>query len=202
MFITFEGLEGTGKTTQINKLADYLSAKKHDVIITKEPGGTEFGQIIRQIILDPKTTFKHHYTELLLFFADRAEHVEHIIKPALAAKKIVLCDRYIDSTYAYQCEARGIPIDIIKRLDQMINLTPDITYLFDCDPKIGLARASKRAALDRFEQEELSFHENVRKGFHKRAKAEQKRINIINIEEKNIEEIAKIIQENISKKLV
>lgn len=201
MFITFEGLEGTGKTTQIKLLEEFLTSKNNDVIVTKEPGGTEFGQIIRQIILDPKTSFKHHYTELLLFFADRAEHVETVIKPALANNKIVLCDRYIDSTYAYQCEARRIPIDIIERLDQMINLTPDITYLFDCDPKIGLSRASKRAALDRFEQEELSFHENVRKGFHKRAALFTNRMNMINIENKTIQEISVTIQNHISQHL-
>ena len=194
MFITFEGIEGTGKTTQITLLADYLKSINYNVLVTKEPGGTEFGQIIRKIILDPNTKFKHNHTELLLFFADRAEHVEKVILPALKEKKIVLCDRYIDSTYAYQYEGRGISIEYIKFLDKMINLYPDLTILFDCNPSIGLSRASKRAALDRFEQEELSFHEKVRQGFLNQAKEFPNRINVISIENKSIESISSEIK--------
>ena len=194
MFITFEGIEGTGKTTQITLLADYLKSINYKVLVTKEPGGTEFGQIIRKIILDPNTEFKHKHTELLLFFADRAEHVEKVILPALKEKKIVLCDRYIDSTYAYQYEGRGISIEYIRFLDKMINLYPDLTILFDCKPSIGLSRASKRAALDRFEQEELSFHEKVRQGFLNQAKLFPNRINVISIENKSIESISSEIK--------
>lgn len=200
MFITFEGIEGSGKTTQIERLKTYLESQQHTVVVTKEPGGTSFGQHIREMILNPNTTFSHSYTELLLFYADRAEHVEQVVKPALSNNNIVICDRYIDSTYAYQCAGRGLPKQYIDQLNSIINLTPDITILLDCDPKVGLQRASKRAALDRFEQEELSFHTKVREAFIKQAELNQNRIHVVHTENKDITSIENYIQTQIIKK--
>ena len=201
MFITFEGIEGSGKSTQIKKIKDYLDSVNKPAIITREPGGTSTGKILRELILDPKKSFSHAYTELLLFYADRLEHIEEIVKPALNKNHIVLCDRYKDSTYAYQHIGRGIPLDLIHTLNKLVNLEPHLTILLDCDPEIGLTRATKRAELDRFEQENINFHKKIREGFLTLAKQEPKRIKCIDTHNKTIQDIHHSIIETLKKDL-
>jgi len=190
MFITFEGIEGSGKTTQISRLKAWFESQDKSVITTKEPGGTALGQTIRQLILDPDTAFTNPHTELLLFYADRLEHITSIIQPALDQGKIVLCDRYIDSTWAYQSGGRQISETIIESLNTMVPLMPDKTILLDISPEEGLKRAKKRAALDRFEQEELSFHHRIRETYLRLAKQCPDRIHLIPVRNKTLEAIS------------
>jgi len=189
MFITFEGIEGSGKTTQIKYLADYLSAKGYDCIMTREPGSTNIGKKIRGILLDPENNDLDPVAELLLYMADRIQHVKQMIIPALNKGKIVLCDRYADSTLVYQGFARGLDIELIKKLHSLLinDLKPDITFLFDLPHEIGLSRAWKqikngaRAELEtRFEKERLLFHEKVRNGYLELARLEPERFRVIN----------------------
>ena len=180
MFITFEGIEGSGKSTQLEKCAHHYKEKGHDILITKEPGGTELGKIIRQHLLDPNTTFHHNYTEVLLFIADRLEHVETVIKPALNANKVVLCDRYKDSTLAYQQAGRQLDPTFIATLNTLADLNPDHTLLFDCDVTIGLQRAQKRAKLDRFEDETIAFHDRIKHCYTQLAEENPNRFHVIN----------------------
>ena len=185
MFITFEGIEGSGKTTQQAAVARYLVASGYEVVQTREPGGTLFGQHIRQWLLDPNHSFAHMYTEVLLFYADRLEHVQSVILPALQAKKVVLCDRYIDSTIAYQVGGRQIPIALIDQLNQWVNCEPDLTILLDLDPKEGISRAKNRASLDRFEQESLAFHTRVRDRYNAIAVEHCARVKSIDVSQKS-----------------
>ena len=179
MFITFEGIEGSGKSTQIQKCCDLLASKNIPFILTKEPGGTEYGKTIRQWLLDPSTSFHHHYTEVLLFIADRLEHVESIIKPALNDNKVVLCDRFKDSTFAYQLHGRQLDSSVISMLNSLTLLEPDLTILFDCDIKTGLQRAKDRAKLDRFEDEHYDFHQRIYDAYHQLAKTYSQRFRIV-----------------------
>lgn len=166
MFITFEGIEGSGKTTQINRLCQWLTAAGVDYIETLEPGGTEIGQSIRRMLLDSQSGIKNDHTELFLFAADRCEHIQQMIEPALAKGQWVICDRYIDSTFAYQYGGRQHPqqdvLDIIRFTKAPI---PDLTFLLDLPVEIGLRRASCRSALDRFESEDMAFHDRVRSAY-------------------------------------
>jgi dTMP kinase len=189
MFITFEGIEGSGKSTQITQLKEWFELQGKSVVVTKEPGGTPVGQTIRQLILDPKTKFTDTNTELLLFFADRLEHISSVIQPALDHGNIVLCDRYIDSTWAYQRGGRDIPSTTIKLLSDLVPLMPEYTILLDIEPEEGLNRAKKRAALDRFEQESLSFHHRVRTAYLDIAKQNPDRLKVIEVQRKTIQEI-------------
>tara|TARA_B100001113_G_scaffold209761_1_gene172028 strand:- start:18 stop:614 length:597 start_codon:yes stop_codon:yes gene_type:complete len=189
MFISFEGIEGSGKSTQIEYLKQFFQTRGNDVVVTQEPGGTVFGKLIRQIVLDPKTQFNDSNTELLLFFADRLEHIQTVIQPALNAGKIVLCDRYIDSTWAYQGGGRQLSDIVVGGLNGLVTLMPDITILFDIDPKEGLRRAQKRAQLDRFEQEDLGFHQKVRTVYLERATQYSERIHVIDVNHKSVEDI-------------
>lgn len=188
-FITFEGIEGCGKTTQIRILEDYLKMRGHPVVLTREPGGTAIGEKIRQVLLNAAFKEMQPLTELLLYAAARCQHVEEVIRPALAAGKIVLCDRYADATTAYQGEARGIPSQFLQTLHQLGtgNLQPDLTFLLDCPVEIGLKRIQERESeipgqtnLDRFEKEQYDFHERVRQGYLQIARAEPHRIKVIN----------------------
>ena len=179
LFITFEGIEGSGKSTQLARLSQHLDSKGIDYIATKEPGGTQLGQIIRQWLLDPNTSFKHRYSEVLLFIADRLEHVETVIKPALTKGSIVLCDRYKDSTIAYQCAGRKLDPRLIDTLNNLVDLDPDITLLYDCSVKEGLKRAKARAKLDRFEDEAIAFHERIHAAYQSLTKTYPKRFHII-----------------------
>jgi len=175
-FITFEGPEGSGKTTQLKLLAERLRAAGHDVIETQEPGGTSIGQQIRQILLDPASTVRPT-AELLLMFASRAQNVDEVILPALAAGKIVLCDRFTDSTLAYQGAARGLGADVVYDLDRIAcrGLIPHLTILIDIDAETGLKRAEK----NRMEEEPLAFHRKVRETFLQLANDESRRIKLV-----------------------
>ena len=188
-FITFEGCEGCGKSTQNKKLKVYLEEQGKTVVCTHEPGGTKFGTQIRELILNRETTFKHNHTELLLFIADRLEHVEQVIKPALEQGHIVLCDRYIDSTVAYQCGGRAVESSLISMLNGFVNLTPDVTFLLDIDPVEGIKRAKKRAELDRFEQEKMAFHYRVRDAYLEIAKNEPDRVKTLDVNGKSEDDV-------------
>ncbi len=187
-FVTFEGGEGSGKTTQIRLAAEWLRERGIPVLATAEPGGTPLGQKIREILLNRGAWTIGAEAELLLFAAARAQHVRETILPALAANQWVLCDRFADATFAYQGFGRGLDAKFVKSLNAFssLSLVPDRTLLFDLSPEIGLARAKRRvtglrpeAAEDRFEQEERAFHERIRKGYLTLAAAEPDRFRII-----------------------
>jgi dTMP kinase len=176
-FITFEGPEGSGKTTQLKLLAARLRSEGHDVVETHEPGGTAIGQQIRKILLDPASSALRPTAELLLMFASRAQNVDEIILPALAAGKIVLCDRFTDSTLAYQGAARGLGADVVYELDRIAcrGLVPHLTILIDIDTETGLQRAEQ----NRMEEQPLAFHRKVRETFLQLANDEPRRIKLI-----------------------
>ncbi|MDL1957111.1 MAG: dTMP kinase [Candidatus Desulfofervidus auxilii] len=178
LFITFEGIEGCGKTTQLNLLAKWLKERNKNIYITYEPGGTDLGKNIRKILLSPNLSISAE-AELFLYLADRAEHIKKVILPALAEKEIVLCDRYHDSTLAYQGYGRGIDLEFLWFCFSTFKFPlPHITFLLDCPVEIGLKRIRKKK-LDRIEKENLTFHQRVREGFLKLAKAEPGRIKVI-----------------------
>lgn len=178
MFITLEGIEGCGKTTQIKLLANWLKENGASVVITYEPGDTDLGNNIRSLILDNDIDLSPN-TELFLYLADRIEHIRKVIEPALKEGKTVLCDRYHDATIVYQGYGRGISIDFIQSCFNFLRLPlPDLTLLLDCPVEVGLSRIEKRP-LDRLELENIDFHERVRNGYLNLAKAEPKRIKVI-----------------------
>ncbi|RAP32302.1 dTMP kinase [Candidatus Marinamargulisbacteria bacterium SCGC AG-410-N11] len=194
LFITFEGVEGSGKTTQINLLSSYFKEQGKDVTVTLEPGGSSLGKTLRKMLLNKNQVFHNLKTELLLFYADRCEHISEIIEPALQKNHVVICDRYIDSSYAYQAGGRQLKKLWINNLNSMIEKTPDLTFLLDLPVEIGLKRAEKRANLDRFEKESLQFHNRVRNGFLEISKTNS-RIKIINANNKHPQEISIEIQQ-------
>ncbi|MUM78395.1 dTMP kinase [Pseudodesulfovibrio sp. F-1] len=174
MFVTFEGIEGTGKTTQIARLRDHLESKGREVFLTREPGGSRVGQELRQMLLHVDNSDLTAITELFLYLADRAQHVAQIIKPQLEAGRVVLCDRFADSTIVYQGFGRGLDIDMLKKLNEVAvnGVWPDLTIVLDLDPELGLDRATRRNMEDdktlaegRFEAEHLSFHRRIREGY-------------------------------------
>src|SRR5579863_324887 len=182
-FITFEGIDGSGKTTQFRMLAQWLRDKGNDVVETVEPGGTAIGQQIRKILLDPASAGIQPRTELLLYFASRAQNVDQVIRPALDSGRIVLCDRFTDSTLVYQGCGRGLDTDVVRDLDRIAcrGLKPDITFLIDIDLETSLMRARRRnervgPAESRIDEESAAFHERVRQGYLALAKAEPDRI--------------------------
>ena len=183
-FITFEGSEGCGKTTQIEALAKALEAQGKTVLITREPGGTLIGEKIRNLLQDPSHKKDiSDMTELLLFSASRAELITSRIQPALSRGEIVICDRFYDSTFVYQGLGRAIDMNIVKQLNQITvgTLKPDLTILLDLDAKIGIERAKSRQSgeLDRIENESLAFFEAVRNGYLELAKKEPERFKTI-----------------------
>jgi len=187
-FITFEGGDGTGKSTQLQALEKYLLGRGKSCLLTREPGGTSLGKLIRQVLLEVDKQPIASATELFLYLADRAQHMQEVIAPALAQGKIVLCDRHTDSTLAYQGFGRGIDVGLLRRLNDMASrgIRPDLTILFDCPVEIALSRTTARQLPkgvahreDRFEREELEFHERVRAGFLELARAEPKRFHIV-----------------------
>lgn len=180
MFITFEGGEGTGKTTLIQSIKMLLS-QSHNVITTREPGGSMIAEAIRDIILNPKYTGVTPYTEALLLAAARAQHLDEVVIPALEKNKIVLCDRYIDSSLAYQGYARDLGLDFVLSINKYATLhMPDLTFYIDLDPEVGMNRISHREKYDRLDQETKDFHLLVREGYQMIAKKYPKRIVTIN----------------------
>ena len=170
-FITVEGTEGVGKTTNIACIARWLDARGIDYIATREPGGTALGEKIRALLLDKDDSAMTSSTELLLMFAARAQHLEEKIIPALAAGTWVLCDRFTDATYAYQGFGRGLSLEYIKALEVLVqgDLHPDFTLILDIDPELGMSRVRARGELDRFEREAIAFFDRVRDGYRERA---------------------------------
>ncbi len=181
LFITLEGVEGAGKSTFMDFVANLFSKSGHDVLQTREPGGTKTGEQIRNILLDSNNIGLTNDTELLLMFAARGQHLQEVINPALSSGKIVVCDRFTDASYAYQGGGRGVEQSRIQTLENWVQqgLKPDLTLLFDLDVEIGLRRAGKRSEADRFEQEEISFFERIRSCYLDRAENEPERFRII-----------------------
>ncbi len=188
MFISFEGIEGSGKSTQIKHAKGFLEKRGIACCLTREPGGTDIGRRIRAILLDPCNVNLDPLAELLLYMADRAQHLSQVVTAALAAKRTVLCDRYFDATVAYQGYARELDMEMITLLHKQAfdNLKPDVTFLLDLDPAVGLARAwreidggGREAAETRFEEEKIAFHEKVRDGYLNLARQESERFVVI-----------------------
>ena len=202
LFIVFEGIEGSGKTTQINYLYEYLKSKKLNVTRTREPGGTLNAERIRSIVLDKNLPKLDGISEAFLIVAARREHFKKVIEPALKKKHIVICDRFIDSTIAYQGNGLGVSIKIINNLNNIAigNVKPDITVLLDLDPQIGLNRVSKRSELDKFEQYSIQFHKKTRNAFLNLAMKNPERYIVIDAdkEEKELKDsIIKIINDRL-----
>ena len=167
MFISFEGTEGVGKTTLIRKIHEHLVQQGQDVVLTREPGGTPMAEQIRSLLLsvNHEETMSND-TELLLMYAARAQHLQQVIVPALAAGKTVLCDRFTDASFAYQCAGRGLSKEKLQLLNaNFVSHMPDITFWLDAPTELGMSRARARGALDRFEQEKAAFFEKVRSGY-------------------------------------
>ncbi len=177
MFISFEGTEGVGKTTLITSIHHYLKQQGHDVVLTREPGGTPLAERIRNLLLDQHDESVNESCELLLIFAARAQHIQQVIQPALQQNKWVLSDRFVDASFAYQGGGRLLDQQkIILLQQQFVSLMPQLTLWLDAPVEVGMQRAKNRGALDRFEQEKLEFFERVRAVYAARAQAEPNRI--------------------------
>ena len=211
LFITFEGVEGSGKTTQIQRLKKYFSQKGISCKITREPGGCLIGEMVRKILLNPDHREMVPSSELLLYEASRAQHVEEVIKPFLKKGGVVLCDRFSDATLAYQGYGRKIDLKWIEHLNHLSSqgVKPDLTFLLDCPSDVGLKRALHRNRTlkqeneERFEKEKIQFHRRVRKGYLAIAKKEPRRVKVIDTrqgEEKVFEKIRKIVDDLIGSK--
>lgn len=177
-FITFEGIDGAGKSTQIEFVAAALRSRGIDPVLTREPGGTPLAEALRTLILNQPMTPS---TETLLLFAARSDHLERVIRPALAAGRWVLCDRFTDATYAYQVSGRGLPVEQVAALERWVHpdLQPDVTLLFDVPPDVAAQRLAKVRAADRFEAEQVDFFTAVRRGYLERAAAHPTRYVVI-----------------------
>lgn len=206
LFITFEGIEGSGKTTQIQRLKKYLTHRGIPCRVTREPGGSLIGEKVRKILLDPEHHKMVPLSELFLYEAARAQHIEEVIKPLLKKEVVVLCDRFYDATVAYQGYGRRLDLALIKKLNRLSSqgIKPDVTFLLDCPSGVGLKRAirrnqlSKKSREDRFEKEKVQFHHRVRRGYLSIAKKEPFRVKLIDTregEEKVFEKIRKIVDE-------
>lgn len=188
MFISFEGIEGCGKTTQVELLAEFLSQRDIPHLITREPGGTRLGKLIRKILLDPSHSEMEPLTELFLYAADRAQHIAQVIRPCLESGRWLICDRFADATTAYQGYGRGQDLTFIQQLNQWATqgLWPHLSLLLDCPVEVGLERARRRImnnALagreDRFEQQDMAFHQKVREGYLELAAQNSTRFRIL-----------------------
>ncbi len=181
LFITVEGGEGAGKSTQMELIAGWLAARGRNVVRTREPGGTQLAETLREILLDKRNAGLSSLTELLLMFASRAQHLDELIRPALRRGDTVLCDRFTDATWAYQGGGRGLPSSEIAALEQLVHgdLQPGLTLLLDLPVEQGMGRAARRGECDRFERESLPFFERVRSAYLDRASAEPERFAVI-----------------------
>lgn len=189
LFITFEGIEGCGKTTQIKLLKRHLALQEYNILLTREPGGTGIGRELKRILLSPENHLITPAAELLLYAADRSQHIGELIRPALEEGKIILCDRFTDATIAYQGYARGIGLNLVRRLNRLATggLKPNLTILLDCPVELGLGRISRRKSSprratslkDRLEREGIDFHQRVRAGYLKIAEKEPRRVKVV-----------------------
>ena len=181
LFITLEGGEGVGKTTGMEYLERCLREQGVDLVVTREPGGTRFGERVRDLLLEVRQESMDDMAELLLIFAARAQHLREVIKPALGSGKWVLCDRFTDATYAYQCGGRRIDPAVVSRLETLVQgaLRPNSTILFDAPVSVGMARAKDRGELDRFERESSKFFAAVRQNYLARAAQDAERVRVI-----------------------
>ena len=197
-FITLEGIEGVGKSTNLLFLQDFLQQHHISVVATREPGGTLLAEKIRQLLLDASSEIITDQAELLLIFAARAQHIKHVIEPALTQGHWVLCDRFIDATYAYQGGGRNMRISTIEWLENLVlhHLRPDLTLLLDAPVETGMERARKRAKFDRFEAEKLSFFENVRRAYLLQLELHPERIKLIKANQPLVE-VQQAITENL-----
>lgn len=206
-FITIEGGEGVGKSTQIGRLKDFVAEQGVEVVVTREPGGTHRAERIRELLLETSDEPMPSTCELLLMFAARSTHIENVIRPALARGACVICDRFTDATYAYQGGGRNLPIEDIATLEQMVqrNLRPDLTLLLDAPLDISAARASARntaaGTSDRFEQERRDFFERVRMAYLDRARKEPGRFAVIDATQ-SLEVVTVAIQQAIAERLL
>jgi len=202
LFIVFEGPEGAGKSTQATLLYKYLRNKGYDVVLTREPGGTKLAEAVRKIILSPKMKI-YPMTELLLYEAARAQHIEEVIKPSLQKNKIVISDRFADASVVYQGYARGLGTKFVEKLNKLVvcGCLPDITFVLDIPPKKGLKRIklNRKTSFDRLEQENIKFHTKIREGYLNLAK-KRKNFYIINVEDKTSQEVYSIIISILNKK--
>lgn len=171
LFITFEGTDGSGKTTQIKLAEAYIKEKGREVVLSREPGGTRVSELIRDLVLDPENTEITPLTEMIMYASSRAQHVAQVIRPAIEQGKVVICDRFIDSSYAYQGCGRGVDLKAIADVNRVaINGTvPDITFFLDVDPETAIARRINATGADRIEREKLDFHRRVHEGYRNMA---------------------------------
>lgn len=190
LFISAEGTDGSGKTTQINRIRDYFQAAGREIILTREPGGTRISEEIRTLILNPEHTEMGFAAEMLLYAAARAQLVAQVIKPALNAGKVVICDRFVDSTYAYQGFGRGIDLKTLETVNNIAidGVLPDITFFFDICPETALQRRKAASTTDRLENEKMDFHRKVYEGYVKLAERSPERIKVID-SSRSVEEI-------------
>jgi dTMP kinase len=195
-FITIEGIEGAGKSTCMQVVAEQIDAQGIALLQTREPGGTELGEDLRELLLGHRHTGMADDTELLLMFAARAEHIQRKILPALQAGHWVLCDRFTDATYAYQGAGRGIPVQRIEVLENWVQgaLRPDLTIVMDLPVAQGLERAGKRSAPDRFESEALAFFERVRQGYLDIAQRDPQRVRVVDAS-RDLEQVSRSIHQ-------
>ena len=199
-FITFEGVDGAGKSTHLAWFAGELRQRGHEVVVTREPGGTPLGEQLREILLNQPMSIG---TEALLMFAARLEHIEQVIKPALSSGKWVISDRFSDASFAYQGGGRGLDWDKLSQLEQWVHgdLQPDLTLFFDVPVEVARQRLANNAALDRFEQEQADFFERVRAGYHKRVRQNPQRYAVIDAAQ-NMEKVKHQLEEIIASVLV
>ena len=198
LFITVEGTDGSGKTTQIQLMKQYLENRGYAVILTREPGGTQVSEKIRDLVLDKENSDITPITEMILYAASRAQHVSQLIKPALEEGKVVICDRFVDSSYAYQGFGRNIDLRAIADVNRIAvdGIIPDITFFLDIDVETAIKRRVAATEADRIEQEKLDFHKNVYDGYKKLSVLYPERIKTIDAQ-RTVEEIADEIKEHL-----
>ena len=201
MFITFEGIDGSGKSTQAASLCRWLREdRKRDAILTREPGGWPGGSVLREMVISG--SLKHDWSEAYLFMLDRAEHIASVIGPAIASGRDVVCERYHDSTLAYQVWGRGLPLEVFDKLAKLSAFpVPDLTVLFDIDPCVALERARSRGRLDSFEKEGTSFMTKIREGYLSLSKRDPNRWLVIECGDMGSEEIFALISEEADRRL-